>query len=206
MSNETSPPTPAEDSVDERERSLSTREAVNSILDDDDDTIIAEVLEGDDSGPVSRGDLRQVVTRMSHHRGPLPHPDSLARYDAIIPDGAERIMRMAELEQQHRHAWEDGQQALVEGIAKDETKIAGRGQLLAAVLCVLLIVAGVVFMWQGYPKLGASIILTDLVALAAVFLKGAAHPESRDTSADMPPLDETRRSDAEHEPPQLPGQ
>jgi len=205
VSDETPPPTPAPESVDERDRSLSTHEVVKSILEDD-DAIIAEVLDGDDSGPVSRGDLKQVVTLMSHHRGPLPHPDSLARYDAIIPNGAERIMRMAELEQQHRHKWESGQQTLVESIANDEARIAGRGQVLAACLCVLLIVAGLVFMWQGYPKLGASIILTDLVALATVFLKAGARPETRETNAEMPPLDETQRSDAGQEPPHLPRQ
>lgn len=34
--------------------------------------------------------------------GPLPHPELLKGYDQIIKDGAERIMRMAEKEQDNR--------------------------------------------------------------------------------------------------------
>jgi len=33
----------------------------------------------------------------------LPPPSVLKEFDGVINDGAERIMRMAELEQQHRH-------------------------------------------------------------------------------------------------------
>jgi uncharacterized membrane protein len=34
--------------------------------------------------------------------GPLPPPGALQQFDAIIPDGANRIMTMIESEQQHR--------------------------------------------------------------------------------------------------------
>lgn len=36
--------------------------------------------------------------------GPLPPPRTLAQFNEVIPDGAERIMAMAEKEQAHRHA------------------------------------------------------------------------------------------------------
>jgi uncharacterized membrane protein len=34
--------------------------------------------------------------------GPLPPPESLKKFDDIIPNGAERVFRMAEAEQAHR--------------------------------------------------------------------------------------------------------
>lgn len=36
------------------------------------------------------------------HRGPLPPPEQLAEHNVVIPDGAERIMRMAEKQMAHR--------------------------------------------------------------------------------------------------------
>lgn len=36
-------------------------------------------------------------------RGPLPPPAVLREFDGIVENGAERIMRMAEAEQAHRH-------------------------------------------------------------------------------------------------------
>lgn len=37
------------------------------------------------------------------HNGPLPAPDDFAFYNSVLPGAAERLMRMAELEQQNRH-------------------------------------------------------------------------------------------------------
>jgi uncharacterized membrane protein len=42
----------------------------------------------------------QVVS--ANWSGPLPPPGALQQFDAIIPNGAERIMGMVEREQQHR--------------------------------------------------------------------------------------------------------
>ena len=36
-------------------------------------------------------------------QGPLPPPESLERYNDILPNAAERIMAMAEKEMEHRH-------------------------------------------------------------------------------------------------------
>jgi hypothetical protein len=40
--------------------------------------------------------------------GPIPAPSILRSYDEIVPGAAERIIAMAEREQEHRHAWERG--------------------------------------------------------------------------------------------------
>ena len=38
--------------------------------------------------------------------GPIPHPEILKGYETICPGAAERIIKMAELEQGHRHGIE----------------------------------------------------------------------------------------------------
>ena len=40
--------------------------------------------------------------RAMSHSGPLPDPESLGHYNEIITNGADRIMAMAENQQQHR--------------------------------------------------------------------------------------------------------
>src|SRR5690242_17849317 len=46
--------------------------------------------------------LQVTQTMVMHHQGPLPDPEALARYGEIIPDGANRIMKMAEEQAKHR--------------------------------------------------------------------------------------------------------
>lgn len=48
-------------------------------------------------------------TRMVAHSGPLPAPEVLAGYDRILPGAAERILQMAEKEQNARIALDQAQ-------------------------------------------------------------------------------------------------
>ncbi len=41
------------------------------------------------------------------YSGPIPDPDSLARYNSIVPGSADRIIKMAENEASHRHKTEN---------------------------------------------------------------------------------------------------
>jgi uncharacterized membrane protein len=70
------------------------------------------------------------------HRGPLPAPEDFEHYDHVLPGGAERIMRLTEREQAHRHKQEG---RLVTG--EYATRILGQvGALLA--LAMLLVLVG----------------------------------------------------------------
>ena len=84
-----------------------------------------------------RGQQQQRVlavqqTTTTQWSGPLPSPADLERFDKVIPQGAERILKMAELEQGHRHEYEK------EGMVAS-TKEAGRGQFLGALVSCLAI-------------------------------------------------------------------
>ena len=69
--------------------------------------------------------------------GPLPSPADLERFNHIIPDGAARILAMAEKEQHHRVQYETtGLDATI--------KEARRGQFLGAFISVAA-VAGAVY-------------------------------------------------------------
>jgi uncharacterized membrane protein len=46
------------------------------------------------------------TTTTIEHRGPIPSSDEFGRYEKILPGSADRILKMAEKEQDHRHNWE----------------------------------------------------------------------------------------------------
>lgn len=53
--------------------------------------------------PSKQQEVNASITHVEQWSGPLPSPDSLARYNNVLPDAAERIMSMAEKEMEHRH-------------------------------------------------------------------------------------------------------
>lgn len=88
------------------------------------------------------------------HLGPLPHPDHYERYAALIPNGAERIIAMAEREQNQRH--------LMERL----------GMASAFVLALAFLIAGTILVYAGHDQAGAAIVTTTVVALVGVFITG----------------------------------
>jgi len=60
--------------------------------------------------PNARVRVRRLVVRVAHEvaefSGPLPPPSYLRDYETIIVGAADRIIAMAEKEQNHRHDWE----------------------------------------------------------------------------------------------------
>jgi uncharacterized membrane protein len=61
--------------------------------------------------PANRNNEQQQPSRQAsivsqHWSGPLPHPNALAQFNQIIPNGADRIMAMVEEEQKHRIQYE----------------------------------------------------------------------------------------------------
>ena len=50
--------------------------------------------------------LRSELSVTRFHSGPLPAPQTLAEYNHVVPNGAERIMTMAEEQARHRQGME----------------------------------------------------------------------------------------------------
>lgn len=100
-----------------------------------------------------------------YHRGPLPSPDKLKEYAQVIPNGAERIMAMAEKEQEHRMKIEN--YAIPEQI-----KIAKRGQTYGLIIGLAsVLIAGTCIMF-GHEWPGAIFGATGIVGLVSVFVIG----------------------------------
>ena len=110
-----------------------------------------EVLEGVLNAP----SVQMVITQQ--YSGPLPQPKDLAEYNSLIPDGANRIMAMAEKEQEARHKFN-----------YDASKSRNKGQNYA--MCSVILITGL----SAYlAYLGAYIASSTIMVSAGVAIVGS---------------------------------
>jgi uncharacterized membrane protein len=103
---------------------------------------------------------------------PIPPPGILDKYDQILPGATDRILRMAEKEQAHRH---EMQGKLVESQVSDfrqERSEKRLGQIFGFSIGVVSIIAGSVTAILGEPLAGGIIGSTGVVGLVSVFVAG----------------------------------
>lgn len=109
---------------------------------------------------------RKVIEAVIMERmfsGPLPPPEYLAQYKSILPDAPERIMIMAEKEQQHRH---DVDNTMVE----EGLKQRSRGQILGFILALMFGAASLILGLNGQVTLAGILGTTTVVGLAVIFV------------------------------------
>lgn len=102
---------------------------------------------------------------IEYQEGPLPSPDSLAKYEAICPGAADRILTMAERQSIHRHSME----GTVIPAAVDAER---RGQRNGLIVALAAISGSVVLGISGATSAAALMGSTTVVSLAAVFVTG----------------------------------
>ena len=116
----------------------------------------------------------QTALQSETFSGPLPHPDLLAKYNAVLPDAAERIMRMAEKQADHRRALEAR-------IVGNNTFNQTLGQVFGFLLALVAIVGGLYLITMGASIIGLTSVLGALAALVMVFIKGRNSQERERT-------------------------
>jgi uncharacterized membrane protein len=97
--------------------------------------------------------------------GPLPHPRILAQYGEQIPNGADRIMNLLELQTSHRTELE---RTVVQG----RVQLSSRGQWMAFLLSMFFGCVAAYFGYLGHTKLAGIVLLTTITTLLAVFVLG----------------------------------
>lgn len=103
--------------------------------------------------------------------GPLPPPDILARYNDALPDGAERIIALAERQAAHRMALES---RVVDADIKRSNLGLGAGLLVA----LAGLFASFLMVDRGNAVAGAVVASLDLAGLVAVFVYGTVSRRS----------------------------
>lgn len=98
--------------------------------------------------------------------GPLPHPEILKKYDEILPGAADRIIKMAEQQAEHRRSIE--QQAI-----KSDIKNSKLGIWFGFIIGISGIIGGVMVAILGrQPLFGGILSFASLASLVGVFIYG----------------------------------
>jgi uncharacterized membrane protein len=116
------------------------------------------------------GPRAEIAVSSERFTGPLPHPEILAQYDTIVPGLAERIVKMAESQAQHR-------QGLEHMVVQSNTRNERRGQVFGFLISVLVIGGSIYLIDSGKSAEGVTGIVVNLVSLVGVFVYGRRRKE-----------------------------
>lgn len=110
---------------------------------------------------------KQLIARIEQkvHAGPLPAPEDFGKYETFLPGTAERILSMAESEAKHRHEMDEKR-------LKYFFKENRWGQVLAFLLCLVVVIAGafVATQQEGGAWPGSILSTTGVVGIITAYL------------------------------------
>jgi uncharacterized membrane protein len=107
------------------------------------------------------------------HSGPLPDAETLIKYDTVIPQGADRIMKMAEKQQEHRMMLENK-------VVTSQSKQSSLGQWFGLIIGIVGIGCGTFLAYSGQTTVGGIIAGGTVVSLVSVFVIGKKLQKSED--------------------------
>lgn len=99
--------------------------------------------------------------------GPIPPPEQFEQYENILPGSADRILKMAEKQQDHRIEIEK------EAISKS-LNLNRRGQTFGFITMLLMLALSVFFALNGMKVWAGTIGSVTIVTLVALFVTGNA--------------------------------
>lgn len=106
-----------------------------------------------------------VVMKQSHHSGPIPSPDSMAKYNEVIPDGANRIMVQSEEQGRHRREME-------RTVIRSQSIQTYLGQIFAFIVAISCMYVSYSMVMSGHEKQGALFGGVTIVGLVTIFIVG----------------------------------
>ncbi|WP_299429566.1 DUF2335 domain-containing protein [uncultured Maribacter sp.] len=106
-----------------------------------------------------------VSIQHKSHSGPLPDADTLIKYNSVIPNGADRIMKMAETQQTHRVSIESK-------VITSQSNQSKLGQIFGLIIGLVGIGCGTFLAATGEPTVGGIIAGATVVSLVSVFVIG----------------------------------
>ncbi len=127
----------------------------------------------------------QARVQAEFFSGPLPPPSLLARYNDIIPSGAERILTMAERQSAHRENLEA--QVVAGNLASQR-----RGSQYAFILALVAIGGGILLIHEGKSASGLATVISALAGPVSIFFY-SQHKQSKERAEKADALAERSR-------------
>lgn len=133
---------------------------------DEQDELIDSVKKSDIPDERKSAIVQQMET---YYYGPLPMPSAFAQYDKALPGAAERILQMAEQEQNHRHEMDNKRMRM-------ESRDSIIGIFAGLALGVAALAAGTTVA-LNVPSVGGTVIaglfgISGIGAIAMAIIKG----------------------------------
>ena len=107
--------------------------------------------------------IQQTKQELSIHSGPLPTPEQLIKYNEATPNAADRIIKMAEKQLDHR-------KHLEEMAIRTQVRNSTIGILCGFTIGMTTVLCGTALMWHGDSLAGFGSVLVGLASLVGVFL------------------------------------
>lgn len=124
--------------------------------------VAVESAEGNDSGQFSR-----IILSAEHmHSGPLPSVETFREYGEVVADAPERILRMAEKEQDASHEF-------TRSAIGHEKTLVSQGQWMGFITMLVALLGGIGITLAGHPWVGAALVSPAvLTAIMRFYFKG----------------------------------
>lgn len=109
---------------------------------------------------------RSVILRsmtIEEYHGPIPPPALLKQYNEIIPNAAERILKMAEGEQSHRHK-------SVEWMVKSSVIRRIMGLFFGVAIVSAILYESYVLAIANHDTLAGALVTVTIIGLAVIFV------------------------------------
>lgn len=171
------------------EKELNDQDKAEQVRKENLEKILEPVIINKDLTPDEKvKEISSIIIGIKHEEmfsGPMPPPHLLREYQKLIPDAAERMLKMAEKEQ-------DSQIFInKEIIAQNGKSIEGtlqankRSQIMAFVLVLLLIIVGTAFALLSMVPLACVIFGTTIAGVAAAFITGKLKSNNKETNEEQ---------------------
>lgn len=113
----------------------------------------------------SNGNGSALIVRQELMMGPLPPPETLARYNEIIPDGADRLLKLVEHQQEHRIRIESI-------VVSSQQRQSLTGQILAFIIAVVGLLVCAYMAVHGAEAVAGILATTLIGSLVYAFING----------------------------------
>jgi uncharacterized membrane protein len=127
--------------------------------------------------PTKQDEDFQIIQELSHFSGPLPSPEHLFNYDKVAPGAANRIIDMAEKNQENRLY-------LTRIMAESDVKKSLRGQAFGFLIAVIAFTVATICAFLDQKEIGIASIGFSLVSIVSTFVLGRKSKDSRKAKKD----------------------
>lgn len=132
-------------------------------------------------GPLVGGQQKElIVERLTSlvvsekFSGPIAHPRHLEAYEQICPGAAERIIAMAEREQESKHDLIKADIGLATSAQRDDADDKKRGMRLGFAAFIIMMVCALIALHWKEPWMAAGFLATSVASAVGIFVQGRA--------------------------------